>query len=394
MPADTATTATFGTPVEITAIARELKKLWQADQTRTRASLINFAIICEGEAAMQDSTELLERFVRNHSFHALLIGIAPHAADSSVQAWVNANCYLPKAGAKHVCCEQVSLFVQGKVRELLPNLLFSQLDYDLPLTLWWRCECPEQVDAEIWRWVDRLIFDSGAWKDPRAQFAAMHAALNLNRSGGAKKVLSAQCSVLSSPPQDSDADSRQLGTDRLSTEHSFPATRTVLGDLNWVRSSNLRQAIAQMYDTPDGTARLRNLRSMDISHAPGSRTTALLLLGWFATLLGWKGSTVTAPGHITFTSADGTPIACELSESSGVPIHRVVLEHDDVSITVDHPKRAEYLNLTLVWKDGRLTRHLVPADSTDLADILDEELSRGSRHGIYLRALAAAEALM
>ena len=69
MPTDTlpsAPAATFGTPVEITAIARELKKLWQADQTRTRASLINFAIICEGEAAMRDSTEPLERFVRNH----------------------------------------------------------------------------------------------------------------------------------------------------------------------------------------------------------------------------------------------------------------------------------------------------------------------------------------
>jgi hypothetical protein len=26
----------------------------------------------------------------------LLIGIDPHAADTSVQAWVNANCYLPK----------------------------------------------------------------------------------------------------------------------------------------------------------------------------------------------------------------------------------------------------------------------------------------------------------
>ena len=49
---------------------------------------------------------------------------------------------------------------------------------------------------------------------------------------------------------------------------------------------------------------------------------------------------------------------------------------------------------TQTARDGRLTRHLVPADSTDLADILDEELSRGSRHGIYLRALAAAEALM
>jgi len=77
--APSAPAATFGTPVEITAIARELKKLWQADQTRTRASLINSAVICEGEVAMQDSTELLERFVRTHSFHALLIGINPHA---------------------------------------------------------------------------------------------------------------------------------------------------------------------------------------------------------------------------------------------------------------------------------------------------------------------------
>ena len=68
--------------------------------------------------------------------------------------------------------------------------------------------------------------------------------------------------------------------------------------------------------------------------------------------------------------------------------------NNEVSITVDHPAHAKHVNLTLVWKDGRLTRHLVPTDSTDLADILDDELSRGSRHGICLRALAAAEALM
>ena len=369
MPTDTlpiAPAATFGTPVEITAIARELKKLWQADQTRTRASLINFAIICEGEAAMQDSTELLERFVRNHSFHALLIGINPHAAETSVNAWINANCYLPKAGAKHVCCEQVTLSVQGNVRELLPNLIFSQLDYDLPLTLWWRCECPEQVDAEIWRWVDRLIFDSGTWKNPRAQFAAVRAALASNRSA-----------------------------------HDV-ATRTVLGDLNWVRTGNLRQAIAQMYDIPGGAVRLRKMRSVAISHAPDSRTTALLFLGWFAALLGWSNGHAPArieaatgvANRVTFTTPEGGKVACELSESSGAPIHRVILEHDDVSITVDHPAHSACLNLTLVWKDGRLTRHLVPADSTDLADILDDELSRGSRHGIYLRALAAAEPLL
>ncbi len=370
MPATTADTAAFGTLVEIPAIARELKKFWAADQTRTRASLINFAIICEGEAAMRDTTELLTRFVRNHAFRALLIGIEP-GGGTGVQSWVNAHCYLPKAGAKHVCCEQVSLLVRGNVRELLPNLLFSQLDYDLPLTLWWRCECPEQIDSEIWRWVDRLIFDSGVWKNPRAQFAAMRAALGGNRTAS-------------------------------SARDAFTAGRTVLSDLNWVRTFHLREAVAQMFDTPDGAARLRALRSVSVSHGPGSRTTALLFLGWLAALLGWSKGHAPArfeaatgvANRIGFSTSDGGKIACELSESSGAAIHRVVLEHDDLSITVDHPAHAEYLNITLVWKDGRLARHLVPADSPDLADILDEELSRGSRHGIYPRALAAAEGLM
>jgi len=354
MPTDTAPStpaATFGTPVEITAIARELKKLWQADQTRTRASLINFAIICEGEAAMQDSTELLERFVRNHSFHALLIGINPHLeneAETSVQAWINANCYLPKAGAKHVCCEQVTLFVQGKVRELLPNLIFSQLDYDLPLTLWWRCECPEQVDAEIWRWVDRLIFDSGTWKNPRSQFAAMRDAVR--------------------------------------------SSRTVLSDLNWIRTLHLRQSLAQMFDTPDGAAALQKLRRVEITHAPGARSTALLLLGWLAAQLGWS-----AHGHggkhLVFT-ADENDITGELTESPGPAISRVFLEHPDLHVLAEHPPRTNYLNLAVNWKDGRSARHLLPADSDDLACVLDEELASGGRHRVYLKALAAAEPLM
>ena len=38
----------LGTPVEVGSISRELKKLWVADQTRTRATLFNFAILCEG----------------------------------------------------------------------------------------------------------------------------------------------------------------------------------------------------------------------------------------------------------------------------------------------------------------------------------------------------------
>jgi len=345
MPLDS---AAFGTPVEVAGIAKELRKLWAADQTRTRASLINFAIICEGEAAMQDSTDLLSRFVRNHAFRALLIGIEPKAAETRVQAWVNAHCYLPKSGAKHVCCEQVSIFVQGKIRELLPNLLFSQLDYDLPLTLWWRCECPEQVDPEVWRWVDRLVFDSQAWREPRKQFRAMREAVR--------------------------------------------SDRTVLCDLNWMRALYLRQSLAQMFDAPESAAELRWLRRISITHAPDARTTAILLLGWFAAQMGWSAH---GPGgrRITFTS-DGVEIACELTEAPGHSISRIVIETDALHVSADHAPQMDYLDLAMNWKDGRSSKHLLPADSDDLADILDEELASGGRHRVYLKALAAAEPLL
>src|SRR5436190_23496191 len=164
---------TLGTPVEVSAIAKELKKLWSADQTRTRATMFNFAIVCQGEAAMQENTELLQRFVGSHSFRALLIGVEPSNAESKVSAWVNAHCYLPKAGAKHVCSEQVSLYVTGKVRALLANLLFSQLDSDLPLTLWWRGDDFDQMDPEVWRWVDRLVLDTQSWAHPREQIGVL-----------------------------------------------------------------------------------------------------------------------------------------------------------------------------------------------------------------------------
>ncbi|MEO6741772.1 MAG: hypothetical protein ABIP20_16125 [Chthoniobacteraceae bacterium] len=71
---------------------------------------------------------------------------------------------------------------------------------------------------------------------------------------------------------------------------------------------------------------------------------------------------------------------------------RVILDHDDVSITVDHPARSADVNLTHVWKHDSL--NFLPADSTDLANLLDEALSRAGHHGIYLRPLAAAEPLL
>jgi glucose-6-phosphate dehydrogenase assembly protein OpcA len=204
------------------------------------------------------------------------------------------------------------------------------------------------VDSEVWRWVDRLVFDSQAWREPRKQLAAMREAVR--------------------------------------------SSRTVLCDLNWMRTLYLRQSLAQIFDMPDCLSELQNLRHLSITHAPGTRGAAVLLLGWFAAQLGWSAHGV-GGNRLTFTR-DRNSVACELAESAGSAVSRILLESDQLHVSVEHPPQADYLNLAVKWNDGRSTDHLLPADSDDLAEILDEELASGGRHRVYLKALAACESLL
>jgi glucose-6-phosphate dehydrogenase assembly protein OpcA len=338
-------TPSLGTPVAVNAIAKELKKLWAADQTRTRATLFNFAIICEGEKAMQENTDLLANFVGSHAFLALLIGVDPKPGESNVQAWINAHCYLPKAGAKHVCSEQVSYFIQGPVRALLPNLLFSQLDYDLPLTLWWRGSDLRIVDSEVWRWVDRLIFDSECASNPHAQCAELH--------------------------------------------EQIDSQRTVLCDLAWTRSLYLRQALAQMFDLGEHVRALSEVERLVITHAPGASTTAKLLVGWFAAQLGWKAP---AGKGLRFVTPNGE-VTVELRELEGAPLSHVQLKCKTLTVTAKHAVSADFLHVEVREANGNATQHLMPADATDIAGLIDEELASWGRHRVYLKALEAAEQL-
>src|SRR5471032_2263151 len=78
-----------GMPVEIGKIDRELKRLWQEGEgAATRASLINFAVYCEGEEMMAQTTGLIAQLTRDHACRAILIGLDPQTPGTGVQAWI------------------------------------------------------------------------------------------------------------------------------------------------------------------------------------------------------------------------------------------------------------------------------------------------------------------
>ena len=347
MPIDT---ASLGMPVEIGQIGRELKKLWERDEgVSTRASLINFAVYCEGAEAMRANTELIMQFTREHACRAILIGYERRADRTDVQAWINAHCHLSRAGAKQVCCEQISFLFEGASKDRIANILFSNLDSDLPLVLWWQAEFSEPLDAQLWSWVDRLIFDSQSWRDPKRQFTLL--------------------------------------------QESIEQSRLTLCDLNWTRTLHLRQALAQMFDYPENLALLDDLESLVIAHAPEYRSTAVLLAAWIAGQLKLEPRPLTGSGF-KFETSRGSAVRVALREEAGRSISRCVLAGNGSAVQLQRDPAGDFFRVEVRLPDGKAHQHLLPAGSNDTSSLLLEEIGGGGRHRVYLKALAIAEQLL
>ena len=67
-------TAHLGMEVPIGSIEKELKKLWEADQASTNASLMNLAIYSEDPDSLQRNSLAIGELTREHSCRAILIG--------------------------------------------------------------------------------------------------------------------------------------------------------------------------------------------------------------------------------------------------------------------------------------------------------------------------------
>src|SRR5438132_12907910 len=208
MPA-IAETYSLGLPVEVSKIDQEIKKLWKESQgAATRASLVNLAVYSENAGSLNKNTQLMAKIAENHACRAIVIEADCKATEDRVDAWISAHCHVSRAGSKQICSEQISFLLKGGCTTLLPSIVFSHLDSDLPFYLWWQEEFREPMDPQLWAWVDRVIYDSQVWNDFRAQ---------------KRLVESAQ------------EEAKQ---------------RIVLCDLNWTRLDNVRFALAQFFDHP------------------------------------------------------------------------------------------------------------------------------------------------
>src|SRR5437660_7459841 len=345
MPA-IAETYSLGLPVEVSKIDQELKKLWQESEgAAARASIMNLAVYSEESGSLNSNTQLMAKITENHACRAIVIEADCRAKENSVDAWISAHCHVSHVGSKQVCSEQISFLLKGGCTTLLPNIVFSHLDSDLPFYLWWQEEFREPMDPQLWAWVDRVIYDSQVWNDFRAQ---------------KRLVESAQ------------EEAKQ---------------RIVLCDLNWTRLDNVRFALAQFFDHPASHHHFAKIRKLRIDFAPGFRSTAVLFAGWLSAQFNWRADRAKSSHELRFISSSGRKLDVELHERPGEPIGEVALATPEVEFLVAHAKCGDLLEVSRGNPGEKRTPQLMPAAKNDPVSLMSEELMRGGPHHVYLHAV-------
>jgi glucose-6-phosphate dehydrogenase assembly protein OpcA len=335
-------------PIEVAKINRSLTQLWEQESDQlSKASLVNFAVYSEASDALSFNTQLMAEVTRQNACRVILLAANPSAQKQRVQAWISAHCHVTGTGARQVCSEQIAFLIEGGGPEVMRSILFSHLDSDLPLYLWWQGQFGEGLDAQLWGWVDRFFFDSHAWREPARQMQILRGSVAGARS------------------------------------------RCVLCDLNWRRVIYLRLAVAQTFDHPWAFAKIGSISEVEIVHDPEYWTTAILIASWLANQLGWE---LDRKEDFTYTFSVPKSAQKVRVNLKGVPGHWVS--------KVQFRFGEDFFDVS--WNgnflEGTLSEHpeikqLLPAGDTSLAGLLKEELVRGGEHLTYLRAMNLAEKL-
>ena len=321
----------LGLETPISGIGRSLNQLWEGDEAKTRASLINLAIYTEDSAVLADDHAMLEKVAAEHACRAMLILALPKVQPPRARSWIQALCR-PYQGKQAVCSEQITFILEGGDAAQVQNLVFAHLDSDLPLVVWWQADLTKNFEERFYSRIDTLIIDSSRWSDPARQFDAL----------------------LKVKAENTDLDIR---------------------DLAWTRSHFMRTALASCFQDASARQNLSKLRTMRITHIRGQRTTALLLAVWINKRL-------------------GASLKLDLVEKdSGPALQSLVLEGDGIRGEVRRDCDSRFIHVCSTCGE-HCTKELLPADVDSDAELVNEQLSRYRGSTLYSSMLPFVRSLV
>ena len=343
----------LGREVSVGSIDKELRKLWEEDEARTNASLMNLAVYSEAPDALEKNSAAIRELTAEHACRALLIGIDRHAAEASIRAWITAHCHLSH-GKKSICCEQIAFALTGKATGRLRNTVFAHMASDLPLIFWWQGELSPIFEDRLYSLVDRFVFDSADWSDPEESFGRIVEAI-------------------------------QSATREL-----------VVQDLSWTRCFQFRVSVAALFDDPLVLAALPEIDTVEIVHHPENRITALQMLAWLAVQAGWRDgmeldlAVQRRSGNkegFSFEGQNGKTITATLTaDASAAPLGLVKLAGGGVIVSVSREAGASHLTRR-IEAPGHVIEAPGPIDPDTSAGLIGEQLARGGKNTLFQKIL-------
>ncbi|MDF1753210.1 MAG: glucose-6-phosphate dehydrogenase assembly protein OpcA [Verrucomicrobiales bacterium] len=341
-------TELLGFPVSIKEIDQRLTEVISGgsdggeDSGVTRASLMNLALYSERPEQLTENAETIAEITREAACRTILICVDPAEKVSSAKAWVQAHCQSDKHGNKSVCSEQISFFLTGTSPGLVNNIVFSHLDSDLPLVFWWRGEFSDAFGDELYSRIDRFIFDSEAWANPRNQFV------------------------------------------RLSDACKSGRAQFLYHDLAYTRLNTHRQAIANVFDIPALRNQVSQIEGMKIRYPKGRRMSAIYLSAWLAQRLnGVLERGMSSSGHYVFRSSKpGFPNEITVStEEVDSPDFAAAIKVGDQLVELTRCEERDYLRTKIIdGTSGDSTEDWLPNPRKNDAELVTQILERGGKN--------------
>ena len=323
------------------AIDKALHQLWEQDQARTNASLMNLVVYSEQAGSLVENSAIIPNLTREHACRAILVEIDRVRADPGIRAWITAHCHLVD-GRKSVCCEQIAFYLTGKVPGRFRNTVFAHLNSDLPLVFWWQGELSEILTERLVSVMDRLIIDSSTWADPGASFQQIE-------------------------------DAALANVDLILQDHA------------WTRTWQFRLGVASVFDSPAAQRALPAIDTVELTYHPAHRNSALQLLAWLAVQAGWQDRP--SQDGFGFESRAGAPIAVRLREDDHAPaLSALVLRAGDNAAFITQAAAAAHVERR-IEAPGYRVNSLAPVDPTQPADLVALQLARGGKNSLFQKIL-------
>lgn len=323
--------------VKVSEIDHELHKLWEQDDARTNASLMNLVVYSERNGGLLENSRIINDLTRDNACRAILVEVC-RDEETSLKAWITAHCHLSH-GMKSICCEQIAFRLTGRVTGRFRNTVFSHLNSDLPLVFWWQGGLSDVFTERLASVIDRLIVDSSMWTDPREEFARIQEAMEGN-------------------------------------------TGLVVQDLAWTRCWQFRVGIASLFDNAIAQASLDRIDTVRIRYSKGNYNTSLQILSWLAVQADWNHI-----GDFVFEAKNGSRIKAEVTESEeSSPLGLVEFCSGKTRVRVSHEKGSTHLLREIVCGDYHVSS-LSPADPEASEELVAQQLSRGGKNSLFLKVL-------